>query len=57
MKKLIILSLLIFIMSIGCVSASDVNSDVTVLNSTDSSAIAAGTGTFSDLQIKIDSAV
>ena len=44
-------------MSIGCVSASDVNSDVTVLNSTDSSAIAAGTGTFSDLQIKIDSAV
>ena len=57
MKKLIILSLLIFIMSIGCVSASDVNSDATVLNSTDSSAIAAGTGTFSDLQIKIDSAV
>lgn len=44
-------------MSIGCVSASDVNSDATVLNSTDSSVIAAGTGTFSDLQIKIDSAV
>lgn len=56
MKKILIISLLLFIISIGCVSASDVDSDVISLNATDDGAISAGAGTFSELQNKINSA-
>ena len=56
MKKILIISLLLFIISIGCVSASDVDSDAITLNATDDSAISAGIGTFSELQSKINSA-